>query len=479
MRLTLVFRFTGIALLLCAVAMLVSALWGIAPLDSGVVPLLLSAAIILPLGLYPLLFVPTPQTITSKEGLVIVALSWLGVSLVGTLPYLMYGAPFTLATAWFESVSGFTTTGATILDDVESLPRSLLFWRSLTHWLGGIGIVAFMLILVPQIGAAQMVLSRTEFSSLARKDYQWRSSRLLRVIITTYVGLTLLLTLLLWPVGIPLFDSLNIAFSTIATGGFAIKNQSLAAYQNSLAEGIVGFFMFISSVHLGLMYPLFRLRKPKSLLHAPVVRFFTLIVLASALLIAITIQPLYDSFLRALHYALFTVISFFSTTGFCIVETQPWSSTAVLILFLALFMGGCAGSTSGGIKQDRIQIMLASFRAHIRQQVHPQAVIPPQIGQLKIEQNTLTAIMQFILIYLTLVLCMALVTTLHGIGFTTSLSLSASCMSNAGPILGDVSSFNSLAFLPVSLKVLLPLFMLIGRLEIFGLLLLFAKETWQ
>lgn len=458
--------------------MLVSGLHGLFLGDDGFIPLVFSALLTALVGLFPVIFVPRSRYLNDREGHVIVLFSWLSISVFGMLPYLFYGGPFHVASAWFESVSGFTTTGATILDDVESLPRSLLLWRSLTHWLGGIGVVVFMLVLLPDRGSARMVLSRSEVSSMARRDFHWRSSMLLWVMTSAYVGMTFLEFILLYASGIPGFDALNLAFSTIATGGFAVRNASVAAFGNFSAEVLISVFMFLASVHFGLVYGL-ALGRLRAFFRAPVVRFFLLAVASFSVVIALGEVSLYGSFLRSLHNAIFVVLSHLSTTGFTLVETQVWSSSSHYLLLMTFFMGGCAGSTAGGVKLDRIQIMFASFRSYLRGLVHPDAVVSTRVGDYYVSSAEVRNVFYFVLIYVTFVIVGGVVVSLHGFELFTSMSLSATCMGNAGPLVGIMSSFSSLSFLPVTLQLFLPLLMFLGRLEIFGVLILFSRSSWR
>lgn len=478
MRPYVVLRYLGVALLMTASAMAISAVYGMVVGDQGVVPLLFGALLTMLVGGFPVLFLPQVHRLSDREGYAVVLFCWLFVSLFGMLPYVIYGSPFNVANAWFESVSGFTTTGATIVDDVEALPRSLLLWRSLTHWLGGVGLVVFMLVLVPTIGSVQMVLTRSEVSGLARNEFKWRSRQILGVMVSTYLVLTGLLTLLLFAVGIPLFDSLNLSFSAIATGGFAVTNMSLATYGNIPAEMLICLFMFISSVHLGVVYVLLK-GNFRAFFRTPVVRFYLVVTLVYSLLIAVSHLGQYSSFLLNFHHALFTVVSFFSTTGFVVTDYAKWSSPAMLLLLFTLFGGGCAGSTAGGIKQDRMQIMLYGFLSHMRRLVHPQAVITTRIGGYQVQEGVMQEVFNFILLYFAMMFASALVVSFHGMNPVECLSLAATSMANAGPILAAESAFNSLSFLPNAVKVFLPILMLFGRLEIFGVLLIFFKESWR
>ena len=283
--------------------------------------MLFSVLITTLVGIFPFVFVKAEPTISNREGYAIVVFSWLAACFFGMIPYVLWGGEFNLSGAWFESVSGFTTTGATILDDVEALPPSLLFWRSCTHLLGGMGVVVFTLVVLPSMGSAQMTLSRSEVSSIARQDFKYRNKKMLRVMATSYLGLIILITGCLILANIPIFDAVNLAFSTVATGGFAVTNTSIAAYNNPAAEWILTFGMFMASLHFGLLFSLFTPRW-RNVFQSPIVRIFSSVVLVATL--AIFLSLLFQSDLpaaTALRAAAFQVTSVISTTGYASVDT--------------------------------------------------------------------------------------------------------------------------------------------------------------
>ncbi len=254
-----VMRYVGFIVLVSAFFMLVSFVVALIEEDSGQVPLLFSMLITTLVGAFPFVFVRAESTISSREGYAIVVFSWVAVCFFGMIPYVLWGGEFNLSGAWFEAVSGFTTTGATILDDIEALPHSMLLWRSFTHWFGGMGVVVFALVVLPSMGSAQLTLSRSEVSSIARQDFKYRSKKMLRVMASSYLGLTGLIFVGLVLSRLPIFDALNLAFSTVSTGGFAVTNASIAAYHNIRAEWILVLGMFVSSLHFGLLFSFIRL----------------------------------------------------------------------------------------------------------------------------------------------------------------------------------------------------------------------------
>lgn len=479
MRLGVILRYVGLTTLVIAFFMLIC--FGVALYfgDGGRVPLLFGALITALVGLFPLVFVPSVSQISSKEGYAIVVFSWLFVCFFGMIPYVLYGGEFNFSAAWFEAVSGFTTTGATILNDIEALPRSLLLWRSLTHWIGGMGVVVFALVVLPSMGRARMTLSRTELSRIARQDFRYRSRKMLHVMGTTYLSLTLLTTLSLWLVEIPLFDALNLSFSSVATGGFAIKNASVAAYANPSAEWILIISMFLSSLHFGLLFGLF-LGRFRSLFRSPVVRFFAIFVVITALLIALNCYGEYFTvWSDSLRHAFFQVVSIISTTGFASVDYSLWPAFSLLILIFLMAVGGCSGSTSGGIKADRIVILLATFRTSTHRLRHPNAVVNVRVGKLSLAPEETHEVLLYICAYFAIVLLSTLILTFGGMDIVLSLSSSFSSMGNVGPGIGSMGSFDSFSFLPTYARILLSLLMLLGRLEIWGLLLVFFPSYWK
>ncbi|PIE84024.1 MAG: cation transporter [Bacteroidia bacterium] len=480
MRLYVVLRYVGLTLLLCAGFMFASLGVSFYYGDDGAIPLLFSGLISFFVGLFPLVFVPRQTNISAKEGYVIVVLAWIAVCLFGSLPYMLYGGEFNLSGAWFEAVSGFTTTGATILNNVEGLPLSILFWRSTTHWIGGVGVVVFAMVVAPSIGGrARLTLSRTEVSSMARQEFQYRSRKMLRVMISVYLGITLMTFAGLVLLGIPVFDSINLSFATVATGGFAITNLSIATYGNFGAEMWIVLMMFVASIHFGMLFAA-STGHLRALLRSPVVRFFTLGLLV--LIAAITWDlhgTHYDSWVQAFRYASFQAVAVVSTTGFGTADASSWPPLALFLIFMLSFMGGCSGSTGGGIKQDRILIMLKAFQTSIRRQQHPHASIPVKVGRYNLEDSEVNATLLFILLFVFIVLLTTLILAIMGFDIGLGFSSAASCVANVGPSIGAMGFFDSYALYPPLARVVLSLAMLLGRLELFGLLLIFTKATWK
>jgi len=479
MRLALVLRYVGLVLVVNAVFMALA--YGVAVVggDDGQVPLLFSAIITALVGLFPVVFVPSSSSLNPKEGYAIVVCSWVAVCFFGMVPYLLWGHAFDFSAAWFESVSGYSTSGATILDDVESLPHSLLLWRSLTHWIGGIGVVVFVMAMHLLYGNARMTLLRTEVSPMARQDFRYRSKVMLRVMVSIYLGVTLVAFGALILTGIPIFDAVNLSFSAVSTGGFAVTNQSIASYQNTGAEVVLIVAMLISSIHFGLLFGLLS-GQVKNFFRAPIVRFFLILVLLVSLSVAIDLVVRTDlSAARAFHLSLFHVVSILSTTGFATYDIGTWPSFALFLLLTISFFGACSGSTAGGIKLDRLMIAYGAFRATLRRKQSPSAVVPVHSGGFVVDSQLVSHTLLFIVLYMVTVAVGGLIFSMAGHDMVTSLSVSVASMGNVGLTVGSLGPFDSYGFLGPACRLTSSGLMLLGRLEIFGLLLIFFPSSWK
>ena len=366
----------GMALLVSALFMflslVVSLIYG---MDSGFTPLLISFIITLLVGAFPFMFTRRPGAMSLKDGFLTIVLSWLLSFVFGMLPYVMWGGEFTLINAWFESVSGYTTTGSTILNDIEALPHSLLFWRSSTHYIGGLGVVVFLLLVLPGASPYRHKLTNMEMSSLSKEGYRYKSSKVVMIITSVYLGFTVVSLLSLWAAGMPFFDALNHAFSIAATGGFSTRNLSIGAFNSDLINIIVLVLMAVCAMHFGLIYAVFVTRSFKPLKNT-VVRYYFGSILVMTLMIAFSLMTEggYGSFGKALMDSSFTVVSYMSTAGFAICDNSVWPWLAGVVLLFASFQCGCAGSTTGGIKVDRIIIAFKAVFSEIKHRLHPLSV---------------------------------------------------------------------------------------------------------
>ena len=448
--------------------------------DSGFYPLLLSSMLTLTLGAFPLLFVPRAHSISNKEGFTIVVGSWILASVVGMFPYLIWGGEFTLVNAWFESVSGYTATGATILNDIEYMPQGMIFYGTATNWLGGVGVVMFALVILPSLGTSKMALSNVELSSLAKDNYRYRTQVIVRILLIVYVGLTIVTTLALKFAGLRWFDALNHAMSACATAGFSTKNSSIAFYDNLSVELILAGAMLISSLHFGLIYATF-LRKGNNVFRSEVVKTYFIIIIAATLLITMSIYgaDIYADIWQSLRHAFFQVVSLITTTGFATADTNLWTPFAIVVLISVSIICACAGSTSGGMKVDRLLIFCKILWARIRRQQHPNAIIRIRIDGVAQDADLLNSVTVFIVTYVALILFATFTNTLFGQDLITAFSSAVACIGNVGPGFGEVGSMGNFAEIPVVLKLQNSVLMLMGRLEIFGFIQLLFLKWWR
>ena len=476
MNISVISRYMGIALLANAVFMLLST--GVSPVtdfDAAFVPLVISGIITFAAGIFPMIFVRENHAPTVKEGFIIIIFAWLLSCIFAMLPYLMWGGEFTLVNAFFESVSGLTTTGASILTDVEVLPKGLLFWRSSTHFIGGLGIVVFILLVLPDMSSVRFRLSKMEASEVSKEDFKFRSKNKVYVILSVYLILVVANTLALWIAGMSFFDAVNHAFSTVATGGFSTRTASIAAYDSLAIEIVTEFFMIISAIHFGMLYMLIFNRSLR-IFRSPVVRYYLLTILVSTILISLNLvsSGVFDSFWTALRQAFFNVASVISTTGFATVDTSVWPAFSIMVLIFLLFQCGCSGSTAGGIKSDRMWIFFCGVKKQIRQMLYPNAVVTVKVGKTVVNNSILFPVVLFIALYVFITFVSTLLLTLCDMELLEAFSGSVTMMSNAGPGFGSISSVSNYNHIPTMGKIIFSVDMLLGRVELYPLLLLFS-----
>ena len=481
MRFSVVIRYIGIVLLVLAVFMLASA--GISyanNVDSAYSPLVMSSLLTLLMGVFPLIFVPRTDRISQKEGYCIVVGSWLVASVVGMFPYLMWGGEFTLVNAWFESVSGFTTTGASILNDIEALPRGLQFWRMSSCWIGGVGVVMFALVILPSIGKSKMMLSNVELSSLAKENFNYRTQTVVRIILSIYVGLTLTTIFALKMVGMNWFDALCHAMSACSTCGFSNKNLSVGYFNSPSVELVMMVAMLISGMHFGLIYATLT-RKQNNIFRSEITRCYMAMFAISSVLIAISLwgSHIYSTALSSLRHAAFQTASMMTTSGFTTADCNTWTPFAILILMFCSLICGCAGSTSGGLKVDRLVLAMKMLRNKLQAQQHPNAIMRIKVDGYAQDQDMLNTVMIYIVAFMMLVLGGTFITTLFGCDLMTGFSATLACVSNVGPGFGEVGTMDNYSALPAVLRITMSLLMLFGRLEIFGLVQLFFIRWWK
>lgn len=481
MRVHIVIRYIGMVLQFIAAFMLVSSFvsW-LNDTDSAFYPLLLSSFLTSLLGIFPLIFTERADEIKTKEGYAIVVGSWLVACIVGTFPYLIWGGEFSVINAWFESVSGFTTTGASILTDIEFLPRGMLFWRASSAWIGGIGVVMFALVILPSMGRSRHMLSNVEMSTIAKDNFHYRSKVILRILVIVYLGLTLITLFLLRGAGMTWFDAVVHAMSACSTCGFSNMNASVGFWDSPSIEFILIVAMTLSAIHFGILYASMTGRK-NNIFRSEVVRTFIGMMAIISLVISFSLvdSGVYDSWGEALRHSAFQVVSITTTSGFATADTNTWTPLAVILLIFSSVVCGCAGSTSGGMKVDRMLIAAKIVRNRMKVQLHPNAVIRTKIDGTVRDEGVLSLVMTFIVAYIMFALLGMVVYAMFGLDLVTSLSASIACLSNVGPGFGDVGSMSNYASLPAILKLNSTLLMLIGRLEIFGFIQLLFIRSWR
>lgn len=440
-------------------------------------PFLWSIAIAALIGLC-LAVLPAKKGFFARDGFVAVGLIWISTCTLGALPFWFSGYFASFVDCLFESCSGFTTTGATILANIEILPRGILFWRSFTHWLGGMGVLVLATAVLPSMGIRSHYLTQAEtpgpvFSKLVPKQSQTS-----KILYSIYCILTLIQVACLKVAGMPLYDSFIHAFSSAGTGGFSNRNASVGAYGSVAIDLIITVFVLLFSLNFAVYFLLLN-RKFKEVFSSDELRFFLLVVALSTIFITADIRPLYASVWESLRYAVFQVASIISTTGFATADYVLWPQFSQLILILLMFFGACAGSTGGGIKSSRVLILLRSMRREVHRIIHPRSVEVVTLDGKVVEEDTLHSVLVFVGGYLMVVLVASLVISLDNYSFATSFSSALTCMSNVGPgldIVGPTGNFSTFSHLS---KVVMSLCMIIGRLEILPILVLFSRSTWR
>lgn len=481
MRFDVVLKYVGMVMLFIASFMLLSAgISYVSGMDSAFYPLLLSGLLTALLGAFPLIFVEKKVQLSSKEGFGVVVGSWLLACVVGMFPYLIWGGEFNLINAWFESVSGFTTTGATILDDIEALPRGMLFWRMSSTWIGGMGVVMFALLILPSMGRSRMTLSSVELSTLAKENYHYRTQMIVQILLVVYLGLTALSTLSLKLAGMNWFDALCHGMSASATSGFSTKNASIGFYNNPAIELILASTGIISGIHFGLIYATV-VGKRSNLFRSEVTRYYLAIIAVASLFVAVSLYAadLYPTFVQSLRHAFFQVSTLITTTGFATADTNTWTSFAILLLMFVSLVCASSGSTSGGIKVNRLVLAVKMFGARMKQQRHPNAIIRIKMDGVIQENDVLHTVAVFIVAYLGLIFVGSVVGALFGLDLLTAFSGAMACLGNVGPGFGEVGSMDNYSAMPTVIKMTNSLLMLFGRLEIFGVIQLCMIKWWK
>ena len=434
-----------------------------------------------------------PKSLHKKEGYIIVTFGWLILSLTGTLPYLFTGAIPNFTDAIFETMSGYTTTGASILNDIEALPKGVLFWRSATHWIGGMGIIVLTIAILPMLGIGGMQLFMAEAPGPSADKMHPRITETAKRLWLIYFTLTMTEFLLLKIAGMTWFDAINHAMATLSTGGFSTKNTSVAYWNGlPLVQYIITLFMFIAGTNFILTYFAFKGRF-KKILQNEEYKWYFLGTLAVVITITLLIVNFQDPNLQtsvnhpmpwgatesAFRHASFQVIAVITTTGFVTADFTMWNSFATMIMFALFFIGGSAGSTSGGVKVVRHIIMIKSSILELKKLLHPSAIIPVRYGGKAVHQSIVFNILSFFVLYMLIFILSTVFLTFLGSDFMSALGAAASSLGNIGPALGSLSPVDNYANLSIGAKWFCSFLMLIGRLELFTVLILLTPYFWK
>ena len=421
---------------------------------------------------------PKNDLVFARESYIAVAAGWIFVSFFGAMPFYLSGSIPSLIDAFFETVSGFTTTGATILEDVEILPKGILFWRAFTHWIGGMGIIMFLLMLTQFSEGHSLYIMRAEVPGPTVGKIAPKSSSNALILYGIYTGLTVIEAVLLLFGGIGVFDAVTTAMSTAGTGGFSVRNAGIAAYESAYVEWVVGFFMIVFGVNFNLYY-LMLLRRFKIVFKSEELRVFLAIVAVSTVIMGINATEYYGDFGVAIRKAFFQTGAIISTTGFGGVEFMNWPMLCHSVILVLLFTGACAGSTAGGIKISRIIMMFKMLRKESHRLAHLHEVTTIKFEGKIVDKETRSFIMVYISAFFAILAIASIVIMMMRHDYETSFSAVLSCLNNVGPALGEVGHGGVYNMFGGIEKLFLSLLMLTGRLEIFPMLILFMPSTWR
>ena len=421
---------------------------------------------------------PEKRTIYGKEGMVIVASAWILWSLFGALPFTLSGSIPSYLDAFFETVSGFTTTGSSILTDVEALPQGMLFWRSFTHWIGGMGVLVFVMVLTTLDKRNSMYLMRAEVPGPEKDKLVPRTMSTARILYGMYLGLTLIEVILLLLGGMNMFDSLIHAFGTAGTGGFSNYAASVGHFDSAYIDGVISIFMILFGINFNLYFFLL-IRDFKPVWKNEELRAYLGIILAAVAVITLNISGQYPNPLKAFRYALFQVASIITTTGYATADYNAWPMLSQCILLMLMVIGACASSTGGGIKVSRFLMVLKCIKREIKQMVHPKSISIIRVNDKKVGADVLRSLYVYLMAYAGIVVGSVLLVSIDNLDFGTTFSSVLATLNNIGPGIADVGPVGNFAeFSPLS-KIVFCFDMLAGRLEIFPFLMLFTASAWN
>lgn len=422
---------------------------------------------------------PKRSDIFVKDGLMIVGLAWVMFSLLGALPFYFTGAIPRFVDVFFETVSGFTTTGSTILTDIESLPYGIHFWRAFTHWVGGMGVLVFVMAVIPLAGSKSLNIMKAEVPGPTMDKIVPKTRQTAKILYLIYVVMTVAEVVLLVLGGMPLFDALIHTFSTAGTGGFSNKADSVSFYDSAYIDGVITVFMALFGVNFNLFY-LLLLGKFARVFKSEELRTYIGIIAVATLLITINIYPMYGSFLTSFRYSSFQVTTIITTTGMMTTDFNLWPSFSKGILLMLMFVGACAGSTGGGLKVSRVLLLGKYIKSEIRKIVHPRSIVSVKVDGKVMDDTVIRSVTAYIMIYMSILVASYLMISLNELDLETTLTSVITCINNVGPgfgeIIGPTQNFSTLSDFS---KLVLTLDMLIGRLEIYPILFIFSPRMFK
>ena len=419
------------------------------------------------------------QEFRKKEGYLIVTLGWVLLSLSGSLPYVISGYIPYFTDAFFETISGYTTTGASVINDLDNFPRALLFWRSLTQWIGGMGIIVLAVAILPILGIGGMQLFIAEAPGITPDKMKPRIREVAKRLWYIYLALTLTEMVLLMMAGMTFYDAINHSLTTLSSGGFSTRQESIAYYTSPLIQYIIIVFMFLAGTNFTITYFALKGQLFKSWRNEEFRNYLILIVVSSFVISIFVFTVRWEGFEKSFRDALFQVVSIITTTGYATADYTAWAPFLTVIFFLFMFLGGSAGSTSGGIKIVRHTLLIKNSFLEMKRQLHPSAIIPVRLNGAAVSRNITYNVLAFIMIYLLIFSSGVFVISFTGLDFPTALGAVATCLGNIGPGIGDVGPANTFSEISPFGKWLLSFLMLLGRLELFTVLMLFSASFWS
>ncbi|MBQ3791712.1 MAG: TrkH family potassium uptake protein [Clostridia bacterium] len=478
----LVFQSTGKIIFLESLFLLLPALVSLIYLKTdGIRPLwsfLLTAGIGLAVGLPLMLFLrPNTKNLFAREGFAVTALSWLSLSLLGCLPFLFSGEIPSFFDAFFETASGFSTTGASIVTDFTVLSHGVLFWRSFTHWIGGMGILVLIIAIFPTSSGRNIHILRAEMPGPIVGKLVPKARRTAAILYGLYIGLTVLEFLFLLFGGLPVFESIVFAVGTAGTGGFAVLPDSIASY-TPYVQWVITAFMFLFGVNFNLYY-LLLIRRAKQAFKSSELWTYSVVIVCASVMLFLNIRSLYPTVSEAIRHSVFQTISIITTSGFGTASINNWPTFSKGLLLLLMFLGGCAGSTAGGLKVSRVMLLFKSVKQDLKKMIHPRAVTTVHLEGKPVDERTLNVTRNYFILYCILLALLTLLLSVfapEGFTFETNFSAAVSCFNNIGPAYGAAA--DSYAGFPDVCKVFLSVAMLLGRLEIYPLLIGLSPSTW-